>query len=61
MIAKAVVEPTGIEGTGAITGVNIWGQVDDSQTPNYQQINDAQTPTWTSVNDAQTPNWEEVA
>ena len=47
---KASVFPTGVSATGAVTAINIWGLVDDSQTPN-----------WNNVGTSQTPNWQEVA
>ena len=47
---KASVSPTGVSATGAVTAINIWGLVDDSQTPN-----------WNNVGTSQTPNWQEVA
>ena len=32
-----------------ITGVNVWGLVDTSQTPNYQTISTTQSPDWSEV------------
>ena len=48
-IAQAVVLPTGVEGIGQTTIVNIWGLVDDSQTANYVEISTTQTPNWSEV------------
>ena len=48
--AKATATLTGV---AAITGtptVNVWGLVDDSQ-----------TPSWSTIDDSQTPGWEKVA
>jgi len=44
------VVPTGVEATGAVSQLLVWGPVDTSQTPD-----------WTIISDSQTPNWEEVA
>ena len=32
-----------------ITGVNVWGLVDTSQTPNYTEVSTSQTPNWSEV------------
>ena len=32
-----------------ITGVNVWGLVNTSQTPNYQIISTTQSPDWNEV------------
>ena len=50
IIAKATATITGLLATTNTPFVNVWGLVDDSQ-----------TPSWTGVSDSQTPNWEEVA
>ena len=57
----ANVVPTGVEAACTTSGVNVWGLVDDSQTPNWSSIDDSQTPNWTTIDDSQTPNWKEVA
>mgnify|MGYP000894686268 CR=1 FL=1 len=59
--AKATVVVIGVSGTGEIGAFNVWGLVDDSQTPNWSNINDSQTPGWSNISDSQTPNWDEVA
>ena len=60
-VADAVIGVTGVSATGVVNIVNVWGLVDDSQTPNYSTISTSQTPSWTAVTDSQTPSWEEVA
>ena len=40
---------TGVAGTSALSSVNIWSEVDTSQTPNYQAISTTQTPNWTDI------------
>jgi hypothetical protein len=40
---------TGNQGTTGLTGVNVWGLIDDSQTPNYSIINTTQNPNWKEV------------
>lgn len=32
------VEVTGVAATGSAGGINIWGSIDDSQTPNWTEI-----------------------
>ena len=59
--AKANIIPVGQVGTVGTPVVLVWGEIDDSQTPNYSSINTTQSPNYTSVSDAQSPNWEEVA
>ena len=60
IVGKAVVSPTGVQATGFIGNVLIWGLIPDGQTPNWVAINDSQTPNWTAVNDGQTVTWVEV-
>ena len=57
----ANVVPTGVEAACTTSGVNVWGLVDDSQTPNWSTIDDSQTPNWSTIDDSQTPDWKEVA
>jgi hypothetical protein len=40
---------SGVAGTSALGSVNIWSEVDPSQTPNYQAISTTQTPNWTDI------------
>ena len=47
--ANADVDVTGIAGTTGLTGVNVWGLIDDSQTPNYSIISTTQNPNWEEV------------
>lgn len=55
------VELTGVAATGSAGVINIWGSINDSQTPNWSAISDSQTPSWSAVSDSQTPNWTEIA
>jgi hypothetical protein len=57
----ANVFPTGVEATCTTSGVNVWGLIDDSQTPSWSAIDDSQTPSWSAIDDSQTPDWKEVA
>jgi hypothetical protein len=45
----AVVYLTGVQGTGAVGKVLVWGVIDDSQTANWQNVNDSQTAVWTRI------------
>ena len=69
--ANADVSVTGLAATGIIGAVNVWGEVDDDQTPDWQAIDDSQTPiwgappstqspSWTSIDDSQSPSWGDV-
>ena len=40
---------TGVAGTTGLAGVNVWGLIDDSQTPNYSIISTTQNPNWKEV------------
>ena len=42
-------EETSVSATGAVTSLIVWGEVDDSQTPNYQSVTDSQTVDWQEV------------
>jgi hypothetical protein len=59
--ANADVLVTGVNATGAVGTVLVWGEVDDNQNPNWQNITSAQTPTWGNVSTGQTPNWQDIA
>ena len=61
VIAKAVVEVSGVAASGAIGNVRIWSRVDDDQSSNFTPVSDSQTPSWSTVNDSQSPDWNEVA
>jgi hypothetical protein len=52
--------PTGVQATGLIGQVNVWGQIDDGQNANWQNVNDTQTSGWTVVSDTQTAGWQDV-
>jgi hypothetical protein len=52
---------TGVQATGIIGIVLVWGLVDDSQNPSWTDIIDTQGPNWVDVDDAQNPNWTEIA
>ena len=40
---------TGVSVTISINNLIVWGEVDDSQTPNYQSVSDSQTVDWQEV------------
>jgi len=56
----ATVTPAGVVGYGLIGQVNVWGLVDDSQSPGWNMIPDTQTPAWGAVPTSQTPNWQPI-
>ena len=58
--AGATASPTGVEATGAVGNVFIWGEIPTDQTPNWQAISDGQTPTWGNISSGQTPNWQNI-
>jgi len=51
---------TGVVAYGLIGPVNVWGLVNDTQTPSWVIIPDGQTPGWGAVSNPQTPNWQTV-
>jgi hypothetical protein len=57
---SVVVLVTGVFAAGEIGQVNVWGQVDDSQSANWQGINDAQVSGWGAVNDTQSAGWQQI-
>ena len=59
--ANADISVTGLAATGIIGFANVWGEVDDDQTPNWTPIASAQTPEWGDVSETQTPNWQDIA
>jgi len=36
-------------GTAGMTGVNVWGLIDDSQTASWSAVSDSQTPSWENI------------
>jgi hypothetical protein len=59
--ADADVPVTGLQAQGYLGVVNIWGEIDDNQSPNWQDITSIQDPLWGTVNDAQNPDWQGIA
>jgi hypothetical protein len=53
--------PTGVEASALTQIVNVWGLVDDAQTPNYTDVSTTQTPNYSNINSSQSPDWQEVA
>jgi hypothetical protein len=47
--------------TGVLGTPQVYGLIDDSQTPNYSGIDSSQTANYSTITDTQTPDWEEVA
>jgi hypothetical protein len=54
---KAVVSPTGVQATGYIGTVLIWGLVNNDQTTTWVTINTDQTTSWGTINNNQATTW----
>jgi hypothetical protein len=39
----------GVSATGSVNTVNVWTEIDASQTPSYSTIDAAQTPNWVKI------------
>jgi hypothetical protein len=59
--ANANIFAVGLAAIGVIGPVNVWGEVDDDQTPNWQGINTVQSPDWNALSDTQSPSWTPIA
>jgi hypothetical protein len=46
---------------GLVGVVNVWGEVNDAQDPNWQGITISQSSNWNSIVSTQDPNWERIA
>lgn len=61
VIPECKVDVSGVN-TIIRTGIiNIWGLVNDDQTPNYTPVNDNQSAGYSEVNTTQNPDWTDVA
>jgi hypothetical protein len=60
VVAKTNVAVVGAQAEGIVGVVNVWGEIDDDQTPNWQNISGAQSPVWGEIDDDQTPNWQNI-
>ena len=61
MALKANIVPELNAMTGLIGNVNVWGLIDEDQTPSYSSVDESQSPSYTTVSDTQSPDWDEVA
>ena len=52
---------TGVEATGAIGNVNVWGNIDTTQTSSFSEISTTQTSSFSEISTTQTPDWTEIA
>jgi hypothetical protein len=59
--AAADVQVSGLAATGVTGPVNVWGEIDDNQTPNWTPIASAENPSWVGVPETQNPDWQDVA
>ncbi len=60
MVAKANAVTTDLSITGSTGAIFIWGEIDDSQTPNYSEIDDSQTPSYSEIATSQSPNYTSI-
>jgi len=60
LVVDVYVYPTGVVAYGLVGQVNVWGIIDDTQTPNWAAVSTPQTPLWGVVSDIQTANWQNV-
>tara|TARA_R100000700_G_C3040371_1_gene64674 strand:+ start:256 stop:456 length:201 start_codon:yes stop_codon:yes gene_type:complete len=60
-VAKANVTPNSLQVESILGTPQVYGLIDDSQTPNYSRIDSSQTANYSTITDTQTPDWEEVA
>jgi hypothetical protein len=58
--ANADISVTGLAATGIIGFANVWGEVDDDQTPNWQAITTTQSPSWGAPSNTQSPSWGDI-
>lgn len=56
--AKGIV--TGVLLTVSLSSPNVWGKVNDDQTPNWTRINDNSNPDWVSIDNVTNPNWVSI-
>ena len=59
--ANADILVVGLAATGIIGFVNVWGEINDDQTPNWTPIANTQNPEWGTVSETQTPDWQDIA
>jgi len=60
VVGSSNVVPVGVQASGIITSVLVWGVINDNQNPDWVPVNDAQTGNWVGISDNQTPNWQAV-
>ena len=59
--ASAGVSVTGVEGTGQISQLLVWGEIIPGQDAEWAVIDDSQTASWSEIDDSQSPDWTDVA
>jgi len=52
-----IINVTGLNATGLVGNVLIWGIISNNQNPSWADLNNTQSTNWTSVNDSQTTTW----
>ena len=52
---------TGVQATGIIGQVLVWGQIPDVPDPHWTSIDDSGSDGWTQINDNAVPNWDLIA
>jgi hypothetical protein len=51
---------TGVKAVVKLKVVNVWGDINTDQTPDWQNIVPGAGSGWTEINPSQTPNWTDV-
>jgi len=51
----------GVQATGIIGNVLVWGEIIPDQNANWVDVDNSQTTGWVDVDSSQTPNWTEIA
>ena len=57
----AIVNVTGVEGTGEAGQVLVWGRIVPNQNPSYNPVTPSSTPSWSDDTPSQTPGWDDIA
>jgi hypothetical protein len=59
--AQATIEVTGVEATGLVNPVLVWGRIVPNQNPGYTPDQPTQSPGWSSETPSQSPGWTRTA
>jgi predicted metal-dependent enzyme (double-stranded beta helix superfamily) len=59
-VAGAIVQVTGVGASASVGFINVYGEIDTNQTPNYTVVDDSQTPSYSEISTSQTPGYSEI-